>query len=891
MQTLRRLGRILGYGARAGVLLTGIVAWAADSHPIAQRAPAWEWAGWGGGGFYYSCLFHPTKDGTIYMGGDVCGIYKSEDHGLTWRLINDGLVDYRVFSLAADRTAPDTVYAATAGGLSKSTDSGAHWRLLPNTGEKGLRITGEKGKSIRCIAVDPADGRVVYAASPSGKVYKSTDGGETWKSVYEKASEQEPPETLRVQFGKANDAWFGGLWLPLAFPEGVATADCAGFGFTFKGDGTVPQDCFLTLKSKDGTAYRSRNLRELFKQTRWGDVTLGAKDFILDPEYAKKNPDQAKTYSGTPDWATVNRLDFVCVGLLPTNAPVGKFTRFYFVLTHTPDGRAKPATAPHLHVVKEFAKSKSVPTYGNVRIGALQGNPVYSVAVAENDPSLVLAATDDTGLILSRDAGITWRELPLPRKASSAAVAASDPSVIYATFFQDGLRKSTDKGRTWRDLSQGFPKGASLHEVAVSPANPDEVYVIGSDGWNGRFYASSNGGKKWVEVRTITADLAANPTIPTDSKGPNGAGLSTPENLAVNPLNPKELFIAANWRPCHSADGGRTWTERVRGADISCVYDVRFHRGLVFASAMDEGVLVSADNGKNWRPLWPLKYDTELSGHYWRLAVSDNNGADRIVSTCSPWDSQKPNRVVVSDDGGKTLQRIGKGLATTNPHANTMWGTGYARALAADPKDPKTLYLGIDGDPVDGKGGGGIFKSTDGGHTWNATASQPGSRRMFFGLAVDPTDSRRLYWGACGSGGGLWRTEDGGASWQHVFRHDQWVFNVHVAANGTVYSPGKNLWRSEDHGQTWKQLTQFPYDSPRIIVAVETDPADAKRMWFATTTWDGSSEGGVYETTDGGATWQEITAGLPYRKPLVLRYNAATRELWAAGVCLFKCRR
>jgi len=49
--------------------------------------------------------------------------------------------------------------------------------------------------------------------------------------------------------------------------------------------------------------------------------------------------------------------------------------------------------------------------------------------------------------------------------------------------------------------------------------------------------------------------------------------------------------------------------------------------------------------------------------------------------------------------------------------------------------------------------------------------------------------------------------------------------------------------------------------------------------------------GGVYETTDGGAFWQEITGDLPYRKPLVLRYNPATHELWAAGVCLYKVRR
>ncbi len=111
--------------------------------------------------------------------------------------------------------------------------------------------------------------------------------------AYEKTVENDPPGALRVQFGKVNEDYHGGFWLPLAFPTNASFDGCDGFGFTFTGDGTVPQNCILTLKSKDGTTYRSRELRELFMQTAWGEVTLGAKDFTLDPEYVKRNPEKA----------------------------------------------------------------------------------------------------------------------------------------------------------------------------------------------------------------------------------------------------------------------------------------------------------------------------------------------------------------------------------------------------------------------------------------------------------------------------------------------------------------------------------------------------------------------------------------------------------------------
>jgi hypothetical protein len=244
--------------------------------------------------------------------------------------------------------------------------------------------------------------------------------------------------------------------------------------------------------------------------------------------------------------------------------------------------------------------------------------------------------------------------------------------------------------------------------------------------------------------------------------------------------------------------------------------------------------------------------------------------------------------VVLSEDGGKNFRGVTTGLPNYVPTANTMWGQGYARALAVDPQNPQVVYLGIDGDCDEGRSGGGIFKSVDGGHTWGQLANQPRSRRMFFALAVDPTDPQRIYWGACGAGGGLHCSEDGGTSWRQVFANESWVFNVLVTGDGVVYCAGNNLWRSTDHGKTWKQLTHLP--GSRVIVGLESDPRDPRSMWISATTWSDDAEGGVFKTRDGGATWQEITGNLPYCKPLVLRFNPATEELWAGGVGLYRLK-
>ncbi len=863
----------------AGVIF-GLIATASTSNaqvPNGAAVAQWEPSGWGGGGYYWATAFHPQKDGVIYMAGDVLGVYKSADHGRSWRIINNGLANYGVYSLAVDRANPDTVYAASEGGLYKSSDAGEHWALLPHTGREELRITGERGKSVRCIAVDPSNGSVVYAANPAGLIYKSSDGGQNWEVVY---GQKEASGALRVQYGKNNGDYFGGLWLPLTVPAGLQNADTVGFGFAFQGDGVAPRDAFLSLTTASGALYRSKNLSSLFLDTTWRDVQLKAEDFALDPDYAKKNPDAAKTAPTTPAWNTVNRMDFACVGDLPNTASVIKLGRIFFAVTKTADGKTAPADKPILLTARDFIADKTVRNYGNIAIGEWQAGSIASIAIAPKTPATVLAVSQATGLLLSRDAGKSWTAPTTPAKVSTATFDPANSNIIYAGFENGGIGKSTDGGATWTTATEGFAKGVSFKELVVSPTNSQDVYAIGAAGWGGSFYASHDGGKSWTNSSSMATDLAGDPTLPGEGAT---ATLSAVTNLALNPANPQELFISANWRPCWSQDAGRTWTERDHGADISVVTDVRFSEGRVYASAMDEGTLMSENGGGQWRQLWPLKWSQELSGHNWRLAINRQNGVDRIISTVSPWDTYPP-RTVLSADGGTTFKIVTAGLPDYLIHPNTMWGVGHPRALAVDPQNPQIVYLGIDGDAADGKSGGGLFKSTDGGASWKQLTTQPGSRRMFYGLMVDPTYSQRIYWAALGDGGGVWRSEDSGQSWQHVFTNEGWPFNLMVARDGTAYCAGRALWRSTDHGATWKKLTDF---SPGgNIMGLEEDPRDSKTLWIS---FD-AGKGGVYKTVDGGATWKEMTGDLPYIYPQILRFNSATNELWAGGVGLFKIK-
>lgn len=674
----------------------------------------WEWSGWGGGGWFWCTAFDAKDPDTLYMGGDVIGIYKSEDCGASWRLVNRGLHNYAVYSMTASPRESGVVYAMTVDGMVRSTDGGEGWTVLSETRRGKRNISARRSGTVQAIALDSTvEGRVI-AGSGEGRVFVSEDAGETWREL---------PYREQVQ-GKG---------------------------------------------------------------------------------------------------------------------------------------------------------------------------PIATVLISEADPRQVFVAQTKQGLYRSRDGGETWEVVgagTLPQGVTHIVGGlAKAPNRYYACFGREGVYASTDGGEHWEHKPGDFPAGMPMRMLAMDPRNPLTVHLIAKSG----HYVTYDGGDSWLPCRLYERDYVYNPTLPEEPWGRRKSGLVTEASgIALSPVNPDHILIAANWNNVVSRDGGISWVESAKGADISCIHDVRFAGDSVYAVAMDEGLLRSDDNGATWKALYPKRWAAGVSGHQWRVlpqVLAD--GSVRIVSTLSAWkhgSAEFPNAVLISRDGGHSFEKTTAGLPSRRPKHHTMWEEGYARALCADPSHLDTLYLGIDGkaSPEDPQSvDGGIFKSTNGGKMWKRLPQQPESLQSFYGLAVDPTDSKRIFWGTCGEKSGVYRSLDGGESWQKTSLSDG-IFSLEIMPSGTILAGGKFLWMSRDHGETWTQASTLKNVT---VCGLAFDPENEQRLWIAGNRWGTSAGEGVWESTDGGTTWRDITADLPNTRPNNLRYNPRTRELWAVGPAAFRIQR
>jgi photosystem II stability/assembly factor-like uncharacterized protein len=432
-----------------------------------------------------SVLFDPAAPNRIYAVIEDIDtlrgrVFRSTDGGTSWQPANGGLEQQAVSALAIAPQSPQTLYAGTSDAVYKSTNGGASWRRT------GLTDIG----LVRALAVRPDQSDVVYAGTAAG-LFRSQDGGETWTPLSQGLPDR-GTLTVLAFFPSSPQSLFAGV-------------------FTYVRRGGV-------FKSTDeGTSWTLSS---------HGLSALNVQSLAVDPQTR-----------GTL-WVAAN-----------------------FTLFKSTDRGAT------------WSRVRPDPAAGDLLISRVFSDPLDSATV------YVLLNTSE--LRRTRDGGQTWEILGNPLVITNKIVIdPQTPSTLYAIGL--GIAKSTDRGATWTPLS-GMPARLYVYDLAISPSSPSTLYVSGAAGNIQQILRTTDGGVTWTPIQGLasTISLAIDPLIPTTAytvfggniyktrDGDNNAWIRVSNafrNQTVHPLAaspfPAGLLYGAVWgnNVYESADGGAHWS-------------------------------------------------------------------------------------------------------------------------------------------------------------------------------------------------------------------------------------------------------------------------------------------------------------------------------------------
>jgi photosystem II stability/assembly factor-like uncharacterized protein len=532
---------------------------------------------------------------------------------------------------------------------------------------------------------------------------------------------------------------------------------------------------------------------------------------------------------------------------------------------------------------------------------------ITAIAISPADPRLILAGASSGGIWRSTNGGDTFAPVidDLPDLTVGAiAFSPSNPNVAYAGMGDDhlgiGVLKSTDAGATWRLVSgPSYPARSSTRKIAVDPANDDVVWLLqskvlssaGASAPSGALMKSVDDGATWTAAFT---GLVSDFLIPS----PDGA------TLLLGAVRGAHFGTGGIYR---TADGGKSWTLMYSNSDPDtppAYYLAAGASGTLFAAAIESAneqtqyrLLSSSDGGQQWSQRGTLPSDFRST----YLTVLGAGGDDRTLY----WGAVNAYR---STDGGVTWIFV-----STHPDQ---------RALAFEPGNPSHVWLGNDG---------GLFRSVDGGATYESLASRL-PVVQFYSVNAHPTDPKVLFGGS--QDNGLQVRAADGTAWSETLGSDigAQVFDPHdparlltttyagtlircsslcrssvetvatlatfgepninsrvafipplaEGADGTVWFATWRLFSSKDFGTSWTApagTTDLTAGGTDVITSVGVARSDAQVLYT------GSGKGHVMLTRDGGSSWTDVTppVGLAVTSIAVDRSSAATATISFGG--------
>jgi photosystem II stability/assembly factor-like uncharacterized protein len=483
---------------------------------------------------------------------------------------------------------------------------------------------------------------------------------------------------------------------------------------------------------------------------------------------------------------------------------------------------------------------------------------IFDREAYNSDP--VAGTPGGEGIVRSTDGGHTWA--PANSGLGNLYVGSlfmhpQNPKILLAGtgnnqyYGSAGAYLSTDGGDSW----QYVLRGGSIEAVEFALSNPDIAYAAS----NSAVYRSEDGGQSWEQMAGGV-----------NGWGPPGVRAGFPIDLQVDPRDPDRIFANAyGGGNFLSTDGGRTWTVAstgYTGAQVRAIALDPSEPARIFAAARS-GIFLSQDAGATWiGRSFPPAVSLE-----WTAVAIDPVNPDHLLAATN-WD----RLLLESTDSGQSWR-----IVETAPDPRTGW-----RAIAYAPSDPTVVYAGTAGfysagsfDPS--MPGAGIFRSNDGGATWEQINDGLSADAHVTALAIDPHDSQEVY--AATVNHGLLHTADGGRSWIAVNSglpgSPPPAFSValHPTPADTLFVGlcRGAVYRSTDGAETWRSSAAgLPPEA--CIVSLLIDPNQPEVMYAA----DVGS--GVYRSVDGGSSWTLLNNGLRTRAVNALALSLDGQHLYAA---------
>lgn len=578
--------------------------------------------------------------------------------------------------------------------------------------------------------------------------------------------------------------------------------------------------------------------------------------------------------------------------------------------------------------------------------GAVSFKPVFDnynsiafgvVVFDPNNPNIMYAGTGEeagsngysgAGIFKSTDMGETWRYLNLKEvfAITKIFVSKKNSNLIYATGIgSGGFFRSEDGG-------QNFQKVLSedLFDMAVNPANPDEVYVSSSiikgsvDGGK-TFTQKSSGFSSNSRVSIALAESQPNILYALGSQNGNGVVYKTTNKanswsllktfepaffnnqqfynicVAVSPVNPDLVLIGGIdiWK---SKNGGASWVNISNAysggnplVNLSIHPDqhwVSFDNSspeIVFLGN-DGGSYFSVDNADNWQTLattLPVsqfyRMDIDQTNPYRVFGGTQDNGSHGMAETQGI--SQRWRNVgggdgfycaVLKDDPKYVLTEVYNGGNTIkiNPlQPDTDW------EAMGDPEDKGLWATPLAVSPADNAtvftGRSALYK-TLGPKNWKKVGDKYSDKISCIGLSMHSIDELIV---GTPSGvvkfsvdsGKTWTSSKGISGYMNDFKYDPVVKGRVYGVSGG--SGTKHVFVSNDFGANFTNITG---NLPRISVnAIEIDPNNNQHLFIG-------SDVGVFVSIDAGSTWQPFVNGLPNAPVTDLRIHKATKYIYCS---------